>query len=339
MLEAAEERWLKDGIVAHCANVKSILGPLVLNLIPKPDLLVTTGYLCETSSKTLDLLHECYNIPIQIVDTCQDRDVENFQMESERIIELAAKSLKKLAERIHVITGVQITDDQLWEALAAKEQLNAALGKIKQLVLNCDPLLLSPTHENIFMCLTTLTLSMDGYSEALEALSILFEELQRRAEIGDGIVPKGAPRILAILPAGQTDPRLEHLVCELGLSMVAQDTIFRIPYQKSSKDPYEAIIIGNVEASMFSPIAKRIPLIIDGCREDRIEGILDRYHVGCRTVAGDALIIKDAVTKELGIPVLVLEWENFDPRSYDHNEFKRKLEVFKAMIMANRSHR
>jgi hypothetical protein len=42
---------------------------------------------------------------------------------------------------------------------------------------------------------------------------------------------------------------------------------------------------------------------------------------------------KEAVEKELGIPVLLLEWENFDPRVYKHEEYRRRLEVFKTMLV------
>ena len=73
-------------------------------------------------------------------------------------------------------------------------------------------------------------------------------------------------------------------------------------------------------------------MIIEGCKKLNVDGVLDRFHVGCRVVAGDALIIEEAVKKELGIPVLLLEWENFDPRVYNHEQYKRRLEVFKAMM-------
>jgi benzoyl-CoA reductase/2-hydroxyglutaryl-CoA dehydratase subunit BcrC/BadD/HgdB len=63
-----------------------------------------------------------------------------------------------------------------------------------------------------------------------------------------------------------------------------------------------------------------------------VDGVLDRYHVGCRAVVGDALIIEQAIQKELGIPVLVLEWENFDPRVYNHEQFKSRFEAFKTMM-------
>jgi benzoyl-CoA reductase/2-hydroxyglutaryl-CoA dehydratase subunit BcrC/BadD/HgdB len=75
-----------------------------------------------------------------------------------------------------------------------------------------------------------------------------------------------------------------------------------------------------------------VNLILDGCRRYGIDGVLDHFHVGCRAVASDALLIRDAVMKELGIPVLLLEWENFDPRVFQYEQYRTKLELFKAMI-------
>ena len=73
-------------------------------------------------------------------------------------------------------------------------------------------------------------------------------------------------------------------------------------------------------------------MVTEGCIKLKADGLLDRYHVGCRTVTGDAFLIKEAVTKELDIPVLLQERDDFDTRLYDHEQFKRSLEVFKTML-------
>jgi hypothetical protein len=49
-------------------------------------------------------------------------------------------------------------------------------------------------------------------------------------------------------------------------------------------------------------------------------------------MAGDTPAMREAITTELGIPVLGLEWDNFDPRSYDEQEYATKLEVFRGMM-------
>ncbi len=334
VMEAAEEKWLKAGMVAHCANIKTLVGPFALNLFPKPDLMVTSGFTCEASPKTNDLLHELYDMPVCCVDTCQDRELSEYPYPTKRIFELTAKSLRRLAGRIQEIVGFEITDDMLQEVMDAKGKFNDALGRIRDLIESSDPLPLSPTHENLWMGLNMFTLSIDDIAEATKALNTLYEELQERVSKGLGVVEKGAPRVLAILPAGQTDPRLEYLACELGIAIVAIDMGFHLPSGEKPKDPYLSLAMDSQQHSIALTLPGRIPLIIEGCKRLNVDGVLDRFHVGCRSVAGDALLIKEAITKELGIPVLLLEWENFDPRIYTREQYnwRYSLEVFKTIM-------
>jgi benzoyl-CoA reductase/2-hydroxyglutaryl-CoA dehydratase subunit BcrC/BadD/HgdB len=336
VLEAAEKKWLKAGVVAHCCNVKTILGLIALDLIPRPDLMITSGFLCETAPKTLDLLHELYDMPICCSDTCRDREFGEYSAATERTVDLASKSLRRLAERVQEVVGFEITDEMLREVLDARSRLDHAVGKLRDLIETSDPLPISATHETIWMCLNLLTLSIDSLPDAIDAINTLCEELQERVNKGLGVVEKGAPRILALLPAHHADPRLEHLARELGIAIVALDISFNVPYKGTSKDPY-VDLAQDLQNSLATNLARRIPLIIEHCQRLNVDGVLDRFHVGCRTVAGGALIIKDAVEKELGIPVLLLEWENFDPRVYNHEQFKRRLEVFKTMLMKRAS--
>ena len=336
ILEEAERKWLKAGMVAHCANLKTLVGPLTLGMYPKPDLLVTTGLLCETSPKTVDLFHEFYDIPVWYVDACQDRTSGEYPEPSERVAISAAKSLKRLAERIQEVVGFEITDDMLLEVQDAKGKMGEAFGRIRDLIAISAPLPLSPVHENIWMCLNVLALSIDGITEATEAVDTLYEELQERVAKGLGVVEKEAPRVLATLPMGQTDPRLEHLACEVGIAIVATDRNLEVSIKEIPEDPYMRFGIGMQVGAMHVPPAMRIPLLIEGCKKLNIDGVLDRFHVGCRAVAGDALLIENAIKKELGIPVMLLEWENFDPRVYKHEEYKKRMEIFKMMMIANR---
>jgi benzoyl-CoA reductase/2-hydroxyglutaryl-CoA dehydratase subunit BcrC/BadD/HgdB len=331
VLEAAEEKWLKAGVVAHCSNVKSLVGLFALNLIPKPDLLITSGYLCETAPKTIDLLHELYGIPVCCYDTCQDREFNNYSTATERAISLATKSLRRLIAKVQEVVGFEVTDDMLQEVIDARRRLNDAVGRLRELIESSDPLPLSSTHDTLLMALNSLTLSIDGLSEATEAINTLYEELQERVSKGVGVVEKGAPRILAILPSHHTDPRLEYLVGEMGMAIVTSDPSFNVPYEGVVKDPYVEMAL-YLQQSLFTTLSRRVPLIIEGCKRLNIDGVLNRFHVGCRTVAGDALIIDDAVRKELKIPVLLLEWENFDPRVYNHDEYKSRLEALKTML-------
>lgn len=342
VLEAAERKWLKSGAVAHCGNVKAILGLFALDLIPKPDLLITSGILCETAPKTVELLQECYDIPTDCLDSCEDNEVGEGQA-PERIINLSSQRIRRLIERVQEVTGVEITDDVLRDAIDVNGKLGDAIVEMQVLLEDSDPLPLNTTHEKIWRGLPST--SIDDIPAILDAINTLYEELQERVNQGVGVVERGAPRILTYCPSHYIDPRPEHLIAQLGIAAVG--TFFNLPAtdrmrnpvpKNVVKDPYEKI--SQDLQCMFFPwnIQLRIRLYQKACKALNVDGVLDRFHVGCRNVAGDAMVIQDAIAKELGIPVLLLEWEDFDSRVYYNEEqFKRRLEVFKTMLTKNSS--
>lgn len=338
ILEAAEERWLKSGVVAHCANVKTLVGLFTLDLIPRPDLIVTAGFLCDTAPKTIDLLHELYNMPACCYDTCQDREFSEYP-DAKRTVGLAAKSMRRLSQRMQEAAGFKITDDTLSEVLDAQGRLGSSVRKLQSLIETSDPMPISAGNENLWSCLSSLPLNVNDLQRSIDAIDTLYKELQERANMGLGVVEKGAPRILATNPHSMSDPRLEHLVGELGMAMVAVDNSFyapdgrHVPNEGKLKDPYQMMAL-HLQRSQSNSLGGRISIIVGACKSLNIDGVLVRYHVGCRTTVGDALMINDAITKQLGIPVLSLEWEAFDPRVYDnnHEQYKKRLELFKAML-------
>jgi len=336
ILEAAEKQWMKSGLVSHCAMVKTRLGLFALNLIPRPDLLITSGSLCETSPKTNDLLHELYDIPTHCYDTVQDREFWEYP-DSTRAIQLSAKGMRRMVQRVQEEVGFEITDEMLREVLRVKGSFTAAVNKIHELIRSSDPVPIGSTHDNLMMWLGPVPLSIDSLILATDAVNTLYNELQERVDRGVGALEKGSPKIFSILPVHHTDPRLEHLVNQVGMAIVATDMEFNatsgLPASTvaATNDPYEAMS-QYLQSSLLHHLGGRISIILEACKRLKVDGVLNHYHVGCRSVAGDAFIIKDEITKKLGIPVLSLEWENFDPRVYQHEQYKTRLELFKSMI-------
>ena len=343
ILEAAEKKWLKTGAVAHCGNVKTIAGLFWLDLIPKPDLLVTSGYMCETAPKTVELIHEFFNIPTYYADTCQD--IASMQdPHARQVIDLAVKNLRELSKRMQGVAGVKLTDGRLLEVQGARKALGSAKLRIYKLIENCDPLPLRSTHRALIARLATSSFDMDDLPNQVDALNTLYEELQERVDQGFAAVEKGSPRVFAVLPAHDSDPRFEQLLDEVGIATVAvegQGYLFapdggHTPSNpERPKDPYE-VICQFMKSSMYETAKARTSILTAACKRLNVEGVLDRYHAGCRSVAGDALIIRDAITKELGIPVLLMDWENFDPRVYNHEQYKKRFEVFKTTLLDRR---
>ena len=337
ILEAAEKTWLKAGAVAHCANVKTYVGLLALDLIPKPDLLVSCGFLCDTAPKTADLMQELWGIPTYCYDTCKDMETMDDPHER-KVIALGVKSMSGLSKRLQDMVGIEITDDMLWEVMNAGTDFGAASLKLDTLIAQSDPLPISSTHHRLFYRLHGASFSIDDIPSQVDAINTLYEEVQERVSKGYAAVEKGAPRIFCTMPPHESDPRMDHLLGELGIANVASENRLYPPDGRRSldrerpKDPYEALC-STLYTSMYQTPKARIPAIIGFCKRLKVDGVLARYHAGCRSGALDAMVIRSAITKELDIPVLVLEWENFDPRVYNHEQYKRRFEVFKLTMM------
>jgi len=331
ILEAAEARWMKSGLVSHCGNVKTLVGLLSSDIVPLPDLVVTSGSLCETAPKTLDLIHEFYDIPIYVYDICQDREFQEYGEASKRIMEFAVKGLKGLVEKTQEVVGFEISDDMLGEVLGKRGQLMDTVSKLNELIRSSDPLPINPSNANLWAYLSSMSLSINRLDEAIDAVKTLYEELKERVNEGVGVIEKGAPRILSLHPNNHVDPESNYLMGELGMALVGNDSGFIVPEVKMPRNPYETWSMYQY-SSLYTSLAKRVPLLIEGCKKSNIVGVINRLHVGCRGVVADTILINEAIRKELEIPVLILDEESFDPRDHDHEQYRKQLEIFKTML-------
>lgn len=342
ILEAAERQWLKAGKVWHCSNVKTMVGLLALDMIPKPDLMVTSGQLCDTAPKNLDLVHEMFNVPTYYFDTCQDREFSEYPS-SKRIIELSVISMRELVHKVEEVVGFTITDDMMWDAVNARNDVRQALRSIQNLMDTADPPPISTTHEMLWSSLGTLPWSISDLQKPASAITSIYEDLQKRVDKGEGAVQKGSPRVLSLLPQHYTDPRWEHLLRELGIAAVSSELGFFPLHGKryldideeKPKDPYQSLAM-LLHASLSQSLSARTSIIIEVCKQLHVDGVVGKFHVGCRINAGDAHLIKNAIMKELGIPVLLLEWEGFDPRIYNEEQHRKQLELFKSILIASK---
>jgi hypothetical protein len=336
ILEAAERQWLRAGVVAHCGMVKSRVGLISLGLIPRPDLTITSGYVCETSPKMNEILEQVYGIPACFVDTMEDRELREYP-DASRATAFAAKSMRAASRRIERETGFAITDDMLWRVLEGRRPFDEAMSRLSELIRCSDPVPLGSTHLNLFMAVSCISFTGNQLAETVDILDTLYAELLERNLKGIGVTPKGAPRVLGMFPNHHSDPRWEHQANRAGLAMVAFD------FQNASElagsagallnpgDPYE-VIVQNLHGSFTQPLGGRIAIVLDFCRRLGVDGVLYHYHLGCRYVVGDAMLVRDAIMKELGLPVLMVEWDNFDPRSYNQEQYEAKLETFRALM-------
>lgn len=104
------------------------------------------------------------------------------------------------------------------------------------------------------------------------------------------------------------------------------------PELESTEARYD-FLVSLTKGPLFQTLQVRTDMITAACERLNVDGLICRYHVGCRASVGDALMIKNTVQEKLNIPVLLLETESFDPRFYNTDLYKERLDMFKDIML------
>jgi benzoyl-CoA reductase/2-hydroxyglutaryl-CoA dehydratase subunit BcrC/BadD/HgdB len=63
-----------------------------------------------------------------------------------------------------------------------------------------------------------------------------------------------------------------------------------------------------------------------------IDGVIYNYPVGCRDQCISPMKVRDVLTRELGIPVLLLEFDHVETRLYSAESIINRVEPFAEML-------
>jgi benzoyl-CoA reductase/2-hydroxyglutaryl-CoA dehydratase subunit BcrC/BadD/HgdB len=342
--EAAEKHAMSVG-QAHCGCKQTHLGALLCNTIPKPDLHVGFAIYCDEAPKVDALYEELFNIPVSIVSRCQDIDWHDTEGTPERIVNYFAESMRRSVRDAEKVVGYGITDEMIGSCFMDTMGFFMDFVKLETMVCHSDPLPLSMTTLWYFYIMLSVIVRPENRARRKDALKTLIAETEERIKQGEGVTEKGAPRIILGAVPSMVDPSLDGLIRELGLSIPLAECQCSPPdadFMPKTGDPNTPMdpYVGLARLFLASPIvgnlSTRIPNLIKACKRYNIDGVILLLHYSCRPFATDALMVKDALKKELGIPVLVLEGDIYDPRYYTKEQLRTRIESFAELLKASR---
>ena len=336
VLETAEKNGLVPG-TAFCSYLQTRLGSIMKGIVPKPDLLIPSCYLCDLTPATDQLLHEIYGTPVAYIDNLIDEKGDNWPEEiNPRKVRYFAREMENSIAMYSKITDHQLPDSEIRKAVDIAGRLHVMCGRIQELR-KADPLPFSQSDYHLAMSLANIG---RGLRDGLQALEILYEELENRIAAGEGIVEKGAPRVmLVMLPH---DPALAATIAELGLAAcVHAGAVTRSPSNPVTYTSlWEEVADSNMRGrgANYSSLAYILQLI-DSVKSWDVEGVIFFRHFSCRQYSIFPIKAKEIIEEELGIPVLSLEGDYCDYRSYNVQQMRTRLETFAEMMKSNRATR
>ena len=330
LLEAAERYGMTPG-GGHCGLNKTRLGAHALGIIPKGDLSMAWGIVCDEGPKTDELIHEVFGMPVVYLDRCQDDPLDLFPEINELTVDYIVGEIKRAYAQFAEVAGVEISNELVMKAVKILFSYMENLGKVQELM-RSDPLPLSQADMILFIMVTQLCIR--DYEGATEAVKMLYEEVKQRVEEKRGILPEESPRVLWGNHFPLPDPGIVKMVEEVGIASPFSE-IFYVTIQPPSKiydDPVETIARRFLELGLITSVTGRVRDIIRLFKEWDLDGILWFNHAPCKVIGTDSLMIKKALKKELKVPIIVVEGDIYDARFYNRQQIRNRVESFAEML-------
>jgi len=330
LLEAAERYGMTPG-GGHCGLNKTRLGAHALGIIPKGDLSMAWGIVCDEGPKTDELIHEVFGMPVVYLDRCQDDPLDLFPEINELTVDYMVGEIKRAYAQFAEVAGVEISNELVMKAVKILFSYMENLGKVQELM-RSDPLPLSQADMILFIMVTQLCIR--DYEGATEAVKMLYEEVKQRVEEKRGILPEESPRVLWGNHFPLPDPGIVKMVEEVGIASPFSE-IFYVTIQPPSKiydDPVETIARRFLELGLITSVTGRVRDIIRLFKEWDLDGILWFNHAPCKVIGTDSLMIKKALKKELKVPIIVVEGDIYDARFYNRQQIRNRVESFAEML-------
>jgi benzoyl-CoA reductase/2-hydroxyglutaryl-CoA dehydratase subunit BcrC/BadD/HgdB len=331
IMEAAEEHGLPPAVAA-CGYHQVRLGGMAKGIIPLPDAVISSGFFCDQSPKVYELIHEVYGVHIVELDGCVDSNWGEWPEIPERRVRLYAEDIKEAAEELERVLGIELTEETLMAGWRKYTDMRLSAQRVIELS-KAEPMPISHVDLNPFWRLIS-SAGGRGLEEGLEVIDVFTKEVEKRVEEGKGVVEKGAPSV-AFLVNSVTDPATVRMFEECGLAMRGPLVYYMPPLQRA-ESKFTPLEERTVEAMMRRGLYHSTPgciaVLEESIKAMNPDALLWYYHFSCRASSPQALIIKKSIENDLGIPVLLLEGDVFDERSYTAEVLRTRVEAFADML-------
>ncbi|MBN2239484.1 MAG: 2-hydroxyacyl-CoA dehydratase [Dehalococcoidales bacterium] len=335
VLETAEQNGLAPG-TAFCSYLQTRLGAIVKGIIPEPDLLIPSCFLCDLTPACDQLISDIYGTPVAYIDNLIDEKGEGWPYEiNPRKITYFSTEMSNAIDMYCRISGHRLPEKEVTDAVGVTEKLFFVALEMQQLREH-DPL---PLSQNDFFLALSLGSVGRGLKEGPGVLNILLEEVKNRIAAGEGVMEKGLPRVmLSMMPH---DPSLVAAISELGLVVgPSSGGGMERPERPPNMPLWDDVALSHMQSrgANYSSLAYILQLK-ESIRYSNVEGVILFRHYSCRQYSIFPIKAKEMIEEELGVPVLLLEGDYCDFRSYTTPQMRTRLETFAEMVKNNKNER
>lgn len=309
-----------------CPLIKSFMGFKLSKICPYFEScdVVVGETTCDGKKKAFEVLSDFTQVYL----------MEAPQRKEEADKELWQKEVGNFKSMIEELTGNQITEENLKEAISKVNSKRRSLQRLAELR-KSDP----PPISGKDALLIEQIAFYDDVERFTQKVNELCDELEERVEEGKGVVPKGTTRIIVSgTPMAIPNWKVPHIVETSGAVIVAEELCTGLRYFQDLTPEINGSMetmlkniadrhIG-IDCAVFTPNSDRAEKVARLFKEYQADGVIHYVLSFCDPYAVETYQV-EKVAKREGISLLKMET---DYSQEDAGQLKTRVEAFLEMV-------
>jgi len=330
---AAEARGYSQDLCAYALNTFGVIfekrGALGDEGPPAPDILLATEGACATHPKWWEALQRHFDCPLFIVDAAYTVDGETLSQHQK---DYYAAQLREFASFMAEHTDRQLDPQRLREVVKLSDEASRLWDDIDDL----RKAIPTPISQiDVFTCLFPLV-TLKGTREAVEFYEELAAEVRQRVDDGIGFVPNERFRLVWDQFPIYHNMRLLNYFAEFGAAFVTDMYGNAFSGRLDPDDPFGSLAERYLSFYMRAAASGKAQIYKERIRKYHVDGMVFHSNRCCRCFTAEQPDMGNILRDEIGIPSMTFEGNMVDPRGYDDEQVKARIEAFMEMLEAHK---
>jgi benzoyl-CoA reductase/2-hydroxyglutaryl-CoA dehydratase subunit BcrC/BadD/HgdB len=317
LLRAEAAGFPRDG----CSYHRALLGAVIEDLVTPPIAVVAATCPCDGGLKTVAEVGRRASAPALFLNV-----PERATPESVRYLAAQLEEMVRFLERV---TGTAFDRDAFRETIARSNET----ARILKEVYAFGGKVPAPYDAGDLKNFQIVMLPLMGTDEGIQVARQFRDEFAARAASGAGGIDPERLRLMWIQNRIQfPNGILDHLRDRFGANVV-WDELNEVYWDEiDPDDPFPGLAIRLIDSPLGGDGARRMGLLKQRAADYRIDGAIHPSNWGCRQSQNARGLFASAL-KEVGVPMISLDVDCVDRRSFAEGQLTTRLEAFCEMLL------
>jgi benzoyl-CoA reductase/2-hydroxyglutaryl-CoA dehydratase subunit BcrC/BadD/HgdB len=325
-----------------CSYMKTAMGsyrkelPFEKGGLLTPDYCVATNTICDThwkwfeiEARRMGVPYFCFDMPSFVSGSGRDR--------MDFYTEYVENQIYDYFEFMERNFKIKHDEAKFMSAMRNSERVTNLWGEIMQMRRRIpSPYLFQETMNALF----PLALFI-GLERSVEIFEVIVADLRERVSRGEGAVQPGEERFRLIwegIPLWHRTKFYNELL-QYGAVVAYEPYTESFGMKKRVKATARETISDLARCLIHLPynynLETRIQYFKNLIHDYGIHGVILHHNMSCRPSATGLLDLKNAIQADTGVPVLLLDCDQTDPRAYSEGQVKTRVEGFIELMEAS----